>query len=316
MKYFIFDMDETLAELYSVYYFVASLRLNEMYKDEDIKIPDHLKKSLDKAYKIFVNNVLKKEISNKPLGVLRPGILDVMFKLNELKRKEKIGHVIIYSNNGHLESLEFIRDIIHRYLDTNDLIIECVHWNHHMREEERKMEAGVANKTWNVLRNILVNGKCMASENIEPKDVYFFDDLFHKDLIKNLEGNYYKVPPYNFKASFDRLSDIYMNSLRMANVDTNIFSKYIVEAFTNNKINNSLQISYVVTLFKQKTKGTADIDTKVPEIDDGIGMMLQAINNVSMIGGKKRKIIVIETRRRKYNLYRKKRGTRRKIETA
>ena len=53
-RYFIFDMDETLAELYSVYYFIASLRLKEtlerVNKDEANNIPESLNTSLNKAY--------------------------------------------------------------------------------------------------------------------------------------------------------------------------------------------------------------------------------------------------------------------------
>jgi hypothetical protein len=90
--YFIFDMDETLAQLYSVYYFVITLRLKELYEDgDDTKlynnIPESLLKSLDDAYKLFVKRVLQEEKSSKPLGILRPGILNVMNELNKLKKQ-------------------------------------------------------------------------------------------------------------------------------------------------------------------------------------------------------------------------------------
>ena len=147
-KYFIFDMDETLAELYSVYYFIASLRLKGtlewVNKDEANNITESLNTSLNKAYNNFVEDVLSEEISTEPLGILRPGILDVMKRLYDLQKKGLVKHVLIYSNNGHLQSLEFIRDLIHKHLGTNNLIGECIHWNHHMRDEERV--PGVANK--------------------------------------------------------------------------------------------------------------------------------------------------------------------------
>ena len=69
MVYFIFDLDETLAELYSVYYFATSLRLDKATLD---------KATLDKAYQYFVRDILLTEISSEPLGILRPGILGVM----------------------------------------------------------------------------------------------------------------------------------------------------------------------------------------------------------------------------------------------
>ena len=39
-------MDETLAELYSVYYFIASLRVSEIVKEYDNEIPPVIEKQL------------------------------------------------------------------------------------------------------------------------------------------------------------------------------------------------------------------------------------------------------------------------------
>lgn len=299
MVYFIFDMDETLAELYSVYYFIATLRLNKSLDN----IPESLTKKLDNAYNIFVEGVLKEEKSKNPLGVLRPGILTVMNKLNELQRNEKLKNVVIYSNNGHLESLEFIRDLIHRGVGSTKLISECIHWNHHMRAVERVAgKPGWANKTWDVLRNIMINGNCKASTNISPMDVYFFDDLDHPDLQRNLGGNYFKVPGYNYKASFNRLSQIFINAIKVANINTNELMDYVVEMFvgSNNeymKIMEKGGMDGMIELFRIKTKGTSDM--MVPKPDDGISMMMEAISRVEgKIGGMKRKRGVM-TRKRK-----------------
>ena len=75
MVYFIFDLDETLAELYSVYYFATSLKFESGI----------LESNLDKAYQYFVRDILLTEISNEPLGILRPGILGIMKKLKNLQ---------------------------------------------------------------------------------------------------------------------------------------------------------------------------------------------------------------------------------------
>ena len=293
-NYFIFDMDETLAELYPVYYFVASLRLKESCEDDKAlcaHIPGSLLSSLDKAYHLFVQKIMEVESSKTPLGILRPGILQIMHKLNQLKQSGKIKNVVIYSNNGHLESLEFIRDIIHKYLKTTDLIKECIHWNHHMRDEERHMRPGAANKTWNVLRNILVDGNCRAPESIESSGIYFFDDLDHPDLQRNLGGNYYKVPGYNFRASFDRLEDIYRNALNQADVNTGMLMDYVMELFVNaNQLNDKMMesnLDKIVRVFRAKTQGTVSADTKVPQPDTGILMMQSAISKVEFSGGKR-----------------------------
>jgi hypothetical protein len=305
MSYFIFDMDETLAELYTMYYFVASLRLKETIEEDDREsannLPESLKSSLNKAYTLFVNEITKEEASSRPLGILRPGILHVMRRLNELQKAGKIKNVIIYSNNGHLQSLEFIRDIIHKYLGTTQLIKECIHWNHPMRDEERFMRPGAANKTWNVLKNIMVEGNCKASPEIQPSNVYFFDDLDHKDLQEKLGANYFKVPGYNFKTSFDRVAEIYKKSVTEANIDIDTFMNYIIELFVDTAEDYSRirheTIEEIIDIFRGKTRGTSEGNPPVP--DSGIEMMMEAIKRVSTIGGKRKRLWRAHTRKRR-----------------
>lgn len=231
-------MDETIAQLYNMYYFIES------FKTE-------LKTELKKAYKKFVKNILKEETSNKPLGILRPGILNVMSKLYELHKKGKIKGVIIYSNNGHLESLEFIRDLINKHVG-NKLIKECIHWDHPLRGRYK------TNKTWKDLHNILMNGM-YKDKNVNKDHVYFFDDLCHTDLMENLT-HYYKVPAYNFKVSFDRISDIY--------------------AISNIKELTNTEKSHIIKVCKSKIKGTSD---NPPLQDKGIDIMMNVIDNLKKV---------------------------------
>ena len=220
-------MDETIAQLYTVYHFRESLTLTT---------------ESHKSYKKFVKNILKEETSNKPLGILRPGILNVMSKLYELHKKGIVKGVIIYSNNGHLESVEFIRDLINKHVG-NKLIKECIHWYHPLRGRYK------TNKTWKELNNILMNG-IYKDKNVNKDSVYFFDDLCHTDLMENV--NYYRVPAYNFKASFDRISDIYKEA-----------------------ISNVKEIKY--NACQIKIKGISD---NPPLQDKGIDIMMNAINNL------------------------------------
>lgn len=229
--YFVFDMDETIAQLYTMYYFIESLRLTtELHKEYK-----------HKAYKKFVRKILKEETSDKPLGILRPGILNVMSKLYELHKKGIVKGVIIYSNNGNLESVEFIRDLINKHVG-NKLIKECIHWYHPLRGRYK------TNKTWKELNNILMNG-IYKDKNVNKDNVYFFDDLCHTDLMENI--NYYRVPAYNFKASFGRISDIYKDAI------SNVKEKY-------NPCQNII-------------KGTSD---NPPLQDKGIDIMMNAIDNL------------------------------------
>lgn len=302
-KYFIFDMDETLAELYSVYYFIATLKNDE-------EMPESLKIGLDNAYKIFVEKVLNKEKSNEPLGILRPGILEIMKSLSNLQRQGKIKNVVIYSNNGHLDSLEFIKDLIHLYIKNDDLIKECIHWYHPLRKEEINGQPGAANKTWNVLKNILVKGNCIADPELKAENVYFFDDLDHTDLKRNLGINYYQVPGYNFKASLNRLSQIFKESTENINKnDMEILKNIVISRFgkQNNTYNaynvaNAYNVvDEIIDTFKENTKGTMGDNVYPPSGPDaGIKMMLQAVeavDRVKSVRGGKRKFSL--TRKRK-----------------
>ena len=282
MSYFIFDMDETLAELYSVYYFIASLRVSEIVKEYDNEIPPVIEKQLKKAYKLFVLNILLEELSPTPLGILRPGILNIMKQLQELQKQGKIQNVVIYSNNGHLQSLEFIRDLIHKYLETDNLIKDCIHWEHFMRIEETQDKSNTITKTWSTLKDILVMGYCQASEALEQKDVYFFDDQNHIDLQNNLGANYYKVPPYSFKASFDRIAEIYKKSLKK--VDLEDYVHLISKVFD---IQQSKSLDDILQEFKGRKGPTQD--NLPPGPDKGIDIMLEAIVKLTATGGKRQR---------------------------
>ena len=281
MVYFIFDLDETLAELYSVYYFATSLRL-------DLTA---IESNLDKAYQYFVRDILLTEISNEPLGVLRPGILGIMKKLKNLQKVGKIKNVLIYSNNGDIKSLEFIKDLIHLYVG-GGLIKECIHRNHHMRENERVNAPHLINKTWNVLRNIMINGNTRAATNLVTSDVYFFDDLDHPDLRKKLGMNYYKVPKYDYKASVNRIGEIYKNAIYKANIKGAKLKKYVNIILDDYIINGSNTVTYntsidgVIQLLKDNTLGNESNNNTLtslpPPPDIGILMMDHAINRVEI----------------------------------
>ena len=270
MAYFVFDLDETLAELYNMYYFIGSLRIKETLGDPTTSVTSSLQNSLNKAYNIFVHNILAEEISSSPIGIIRPGILGVMQKLYELQTSGIIKYVVIYSNNEHLQSLEFIRDIIHKYLGINDLIIDCIHWNHSIRDNDKIKNK----KTWNTLKNIIKYGMCKESERIKQKNIYFFDDLEHKNLQKVLGSNYYKVPEYTYIPSFNRISKIFKNAIEQAEVDVHMFTSVISILTNNSRIDNHMVLDEIIELFKESD---VHININVPEPDNGINMMMNAI---------------------------------------
>jgi hypothetical protein len=309
MAYFIFDMDQTLADPLPAFYFIDSIA------PKNAKNSTYFANFAAPTYNKFVQNILSEETSTTPLGILRPGILPVMSRLNGLQEKGKLKSVIIYSNNGHLETLHFIRDLIHLYVGSNILISECIHWHHPMRDSERIVKPGVPNKTWKVLKNIMVEGNCQAPDSIEPKDVYFFDDLDHPDLQYNLGANYYKVPAYTFKASVDRIAGIYKDSVSDIN-----FKDYVSILNDNKyKVHNKPNIDNIIQIFKNKTTKTATEMDSVPLPDIGIDIIDYAIRAVdthsSKSGGLRHKTY---KRKRKYcSLFcskcnRNRKGSRRK----
>ena len=186
MAYFVFDLDATLAELDSVYCFLMTLKIKNFAPQKNNADYVEVLGKLDSAYNTFVAKVLEEEQSTFPLGILRPGILQVMSELDKLRRDGQLRGVIIYSNNGRLENLEFVRDLIALSLERpkDELITDLIHWGHPERSREiplyynNKGQAtktpGVARKTWNVLQKIITKD---GRENPDfiPENVFFFD---------------------------------------------------------------------------------------------------------------------------------------------
>ena len=296
-------MDEAIAELYSVFYCITSLRLKDtILEDHPQLLPllsDSLEKQVEKAYRLFVKKVLREELSSKPLGILRPGVLHVMNSLYRLQRAKKVAKVVIYSNNGTLVCLEFIRDLIHEHLGTNTLIGECVYRTHHLRDEEQTAKKGLNDryeKTWNSLRKVLIEGKCKAPSTLSVDDVYFFDDLDHKDLHRAIGNHYYQVPPYEFKASFERLGEIYQLVVEEAKVSMFQFASLITMMYGARFSPDpfALSIQRIIQIFQASTERTAKKDDVPPpyQRDKGITMMKDAIHRVQ------RRTICKKTRKR------------------
>jgi len=291
MVYFVFDLDSTLADVSAVYNCVAGLKIKAMLNGLMAAIfPEKLDKQLDNAYQLFVKAILKEEESSRPLGILRPGILPIMKKLAALKRKGRLTSVIIYSNNRHLESLEFIRDLIHEHVGSRRLISDCIHWDHPLRNEEKWLYPQMYPKTWRTLTSIITNSASSHSNNsirIMAKDVFFFDDQDHIDLQQVLQRNYYKVPAYNFHATSEKIHhiyELYMIALDSSNVAYNLFMEQLYEVFYNEEISispssaNVHDIIRIMYHLSEKSKKRPSIIG----VDRGITMMNIAIERVTM----------------------------------
>jgi hypothetical protein len=288
MVYFVFDMDETLGNLYSVHYFLCDLRRETMLDDMDPPSKG-LKNVLDTAYQAFVTKVATKEAQPERLGVLRPGIFHIMRLLSEAKKAGAIKGVVIYSNNASLGALHFIRDVIHAHIGNSDLICDCIHWGHEAREYERGASQGSAKKTWSVLKSVLLDGPCKASETIDAKDVYFIDDQMHPDLKRNLPMHHYiQVRPYDYKAPFETLAQYYKGSLEEAGlfedpVSLEEYFTYVNEGCLKKEVNT---IDAVLTRYKGATR-TVPVGTPVPAPDMYTARIIQLIHGIKRGGGSK-----------------------------
>jgi hypothetical protein len=318
MYYFVFDLDETLAQVHSIFYFLCDLRQQEIDQNSRAS-PLMLRSRLDFAYWKFVELVAKQEDSDEPLGILRPGILEVMNQLKRLKRLGIVLNVVIYSNNGSLACLNFVRDVIHTIIQDNSLICDTIHRFRAGREYER---VGLT-KTWGVLSKLLQTGPCRAL-SLYPTQVFFFDDLIHPDLKYHLGYQYIHVKPYNYKTSFDRLANLYLESLKQSGIlsDYKLLDRFL--KFTGTRCAGKISPTIYDHLELYRKWTSANTTSLPPPMDDSVKTMLEitqslipyAQNNIedpstfrpNLLGGKFRN----KTRRRKNRKQRKSRIQSRK----
>jgi len=330
MYYFVYDLDETLAEVYSVFYFLTSLKLKnrvpKSFSDANVLMFN----KLERAYYDFVDRVTEIEKSDRPLGILRPGILGIMKEIEELRESKKVKNMIIYSNNGDIENLEFIKDVIVKgimpsdneilsmnlanFISSGILIKDLIHWKHPGRNEEIPLYSngsgkmvkrpGVARKTWAVLQKIVTKD---GTENPDfvPENVFFFDDIYPEHSIKaELGPNYYRVPRYAFKASAERIGEIYksvMESLLAdASFNMDLYIKVVQRVLLGEVANNPRlsKLDNLVNALKMRTGSTQAMNAIVPEPDIGIDMMMDAIMRVRAAAGGRRRV-KDRTRKRK-----------------
>lgn len=285
MSYFVFDLDETLGELYTPYYFLCDLKFQKFTQDirpaKSQPPPPELEPTLSKAYKQFVAHTAASETSDKPLGILRPGILEIFEKIAELKSRGLVKGVLIYSNNGSLPALEFTRDVIEEAIGSPGLICDCIHWYHPMRRAELirgyngRTSPGKANKTWAILSRIMKEGPCAAPADLDPSQVYFFDDTIHPNLRTALGERYTQVTPYEYKTNVGRIARLYRLALENAGILgnkalENSFLDYVAEDCMGVR---SDSIEEHIGLITKYTTGTAAEESLPPAPDAGFTKM-------------------------------------------
>jgi hypothetical protein len=291
MRYVAFDLDQTLADVTSVHFFLLSLTMRhylEEYKPYMVTyFPKELDEQLKKAYHLFVERLTIMETSPHPLGIVRPGIFGIMRQIH--KMKSTIKNVVIYSNNRYLPSLVLVQDIIHRAIG-DPIIGPCIHWHHPCRVSDHETQPSIT-KSWGTLKAILIDQG--APLDLSPDRVLFFDDQDHINLQSALQTCYYKVPNYRSCDQFDRISAIYISCMEEAKV--NMYCLYLYLADIMEDKSTYLDPSSFVTsdLISLIRKGTENVYPKERPYDHGIRMMRHAIQDMMIqdrvIRGGKRK---------------------------
>jgi hypothetical protein len=279
MAYLVFDLDATLANVASVIFILQDLT-GYTWNSREVPTPLNLKDRLDAAYKLFVKKIVNLERNSETrIGILRPGILDIMEISLKLQEEGKCKGVMIYSNNSSIKGLEFIRDLIHTYLGTQNLIKDCIHRNHHFRMDPNGDYAILNNcqKTWNSLRNLLIKGKCLAPASLDKSSVLFFDDNLHPDLEINLGENYVTFPPYNYNVKWSIIEEIYNSTLE----ETDLLNFEFLQFIRNFNPTSPKTIQEHLYQYKMRYSLTTQ-DDNVKELtnpDIGIFIMIEALQD-------------------------------------
>jgi len=318
MYYFVFDLDKTVADLNNIYNFIIIFKIKNFVPKEYYDNNREFFDKIDHTYYHFVKKIVEIEKSYNPLGILRPGIIDIMRQLEDLRQDNQVRKVIIYSNNYNIERLEFVRDIIinaivqfrfsgFNKVRSNEILIQdLIHWGHPDRKEEIiyyygnptsdrnkpkqfYTKPGHAKKTWAVLKNIATH-HFRDNSDFVPHNVFFFDNNTHEHLIKKeLGNNYYRVLSYNSKIPINRLSAILRFVFRMLLRDGQFnMTLYInlLEEYVLGYIKYNPQLSDLDNLINHVEKLSAYkepvVNTTVSAQDDGINMMLNAITKVKL----------------------------------
>ncbi len=292
MSYVVFDLDQTLADVTIVYIFLLTLTLRHYIEENKPYMLAYFSEDLDnqlkKAYQLFVNRITIEEMSEHPLGILRPGILGIMRQIN--KMKSVIQGVAIYSNNQYLPSLLFVQDIIHRAIK-NPIIKSCVHWYHPSRASDHATQPNIT-KSWGTLKAILIDQG--APLDLSPDHVLFFDDQDHVQLQSALQTHYYKVPFYQSRDTFDRIATIYMSCMEEAKANIYGVYLYLSEIMDEEQAHHDPSRFVASDLIRLIRKGIGpNYPTDPPMRDYGIRMMKDALQDMMIQdqvirGGKRR----------------------------
>lgn len=290
-KWFVFDLDETLAHVNPYHLLVCTFFLADFATavgrvDIARATPEILREPLADAYRRFVEYCGARERSENPIGIIRSSMVKLFVKIGQLKDAGVAGGCMIYSNNGTRNMLAFIRDVIHAAAGRDDLICDIAH----LGDPRRRMEGQT--KKIETIQRILRNGPCGAT--VEPEDVFFFDDINHDGISPYIGDQYIRVFPYTYRVNADEMLNLYLKSLRHAGIFTNpelraAFIRHvqgvcvgpITPEATNEQFVDKLRINIKQTNAGPAPKVDRDLERFISRLDS---MLPRGPNNENVLG--------------------------------
>jgi hypothetical protein len=210
-----FDLDETLGrfgnlDAFLFFIFPKALYDGQLAGSEPFVPSEALESKIRIFLETFAECLLKKEPG---LGMLRPGILDILKVFVDAKNRGDVKAAAIYSNNGNIGLLLLAKTIIETALNAPGFFCDLVCWYDPRRKSEIvKGKPGHAAKTYAMLKKIFMSPKC-AVGSVNPEDVYFFDDLRHPDLFSEIgPENYFQVVPYKKDPAVEEIFDCFLST--------------------------------------------------------------------------------------------------------
>lgn len=210
-----FDLDETIGRFGNIdaflfFIYPKSLYEGQMSGSEPFAPSEALQAKIQRFLEVFADCLLAKEPG---LGMLRPGLLDILKVFVDAKERGDVKAAAIYSNNGNIGLLRLAKTVIEKALNAPGFFCDLVCWFDPRRKDEIvRGRPGHASKTYGMLKKIFMSPKCSV-DAVEPKNVYFFDDLKHPDIFDIIgQENYFQVVPYKKDPPIEEILDCFLST--------------------------------------------------------------------------------------------------------
>jgi len=231
------------------------------------------------AYETFVKKIAQQEMSSQPLGILRPGIIKVMVEVAKKRQNGSCKGVIMYTNNSNEALVNFSKDLL-EYTAKAKIFDDCLYVHHPLRAKRAVYPDMI--KTWTVMKDLLVES-VGAPQTLMPKDVLFYDDQPHNNLMSTLATNYIRVTPYNYSPRKNRSIDISIESFKCL-LEPGLYEEFklIVQA-CHPKIKATTKADILVEL-RQSLAGTIQgPSSELPPSEDlTISVMLDSLKQLNV----------------------------------